>query len=156
MFSCSAARLRKDVKREAKSAENTGPKGNGGKNGNSQFINRIGVYENDSKESSILGLFFQLLQPDTPAANQFEYPVHTRCSLRERLIPFTITVLMINRPFPSPFTFYFHGDHLPCAFPSFSPQGRSEKWGSAVISTSSPPTSPILARFDNELVCRQS
>src|SRR4051794_33706911 len=44
--SCSAAWLRKEAEKNAKSAEKIGPKGNRRKNDNPQSINQIGVYEN--------------------------------------------------------------------------------------------------------------
>src|SRR5215472_13083748 len=44
--SCNAARLRKEVKMAAQTADNRCLKGNRRGNGNSQFINRIGICEN--------------------------------------------------------------------------------------------------------------
>src|SRR5215831_5540428 len=44
--SCSAARLRKEAKTVAQRADNRYLKGNRGENGNSQFINQIGICEN--------------------------------------------------------------------------------------------------------------
>src|SRR5262249_44625679 len=44
--SCSAARLRKEAKTAAQRADNRYLKGNRGENGNSQFINQIGICEN--------------------------------------------------------------------------------------------------------------
>src|SRR5215472_6796191 len=50
--SCSAARLRKDAKTAAQKADNRYLKGNRGGNGNSQFINQVGICEN---HRSVLG-----------------------------------------------------------------------------------------------------
>src|SRR5262249_41811038 len=46
--SCSAARLRTEAKTAAQRADNRYLKGNRGENGNSQFINQIGICENHS------------------------------------------------------------------------------------------------------------
>src|SRR3954447_1536186 len=51
--SCSAARLRKEAKTEAKSAEKRGPRGNRRKTDNPQSINHIGIDENHSWRTRI-------------------------------------------------------------------------------------------------------
>src|SRR3982750_4399350 len=50
--SCSAAWLRKEAEKNAKSAEKIGPKGNRRKNGKPQSISQIGVYENHSPRAN--------------------------------------------------------------------------------------------------------